>query len=220
MAEPQGPLGEVLTIARRVHTVAYTSELRQGDAIDSGIISILDSNLSHLSREFLHQIGTAIGSDSPLEQNSFANLEDLDQPANAAALVDAIAWTRNVAFCWGPFDLIADRPESNTQRPRAVSVSVDAIGGTSGSLRLIVALTQGESIPRSDTVLAYGAQYVNSGRSTTTITVKPSPWVQGQQRSRADGSEFAAWSDLRVWLGWQSTSGTDRVITADVWESR
>lgn len=220
MAEPQGALGEVLKIARRVHTPAYTSELRKGDAIDSGIIAILDSNLSHLSREFLHHLGTAIGGDAPLEQNSFANLEDLDEPANAASLVDSIAWTRAVAFCWGPFDLTADRPESAALRPRAVSVSVDAIGGTASSLRLIVALAQGEAVPRSETVLAWGAQYVNSGRGVTTLTVKAPTWTQGQQRARADGSAYAAWSDLRVWLGWQSTSGTDRVIAADVWESR
>ena len=99
MSEPQGILGEVLGYGARVRTPPYTDELRKGDAIDAGIVQILDSNLSHLSREFLHQLGTAIGGDSVLEQQSYTGLEDVDEPTNPASPVDAIAWTREVAFC-------------------------------------------------------------------------------------------------------------------------
>lgn len=221
MSEPQGILGEVLAYGARVRTAPYTDELRAGDAIDAGIVQILDSNLSHLSRELLHQLGTAIGSDSVLEQTSYVGLEDLDEPTNAGSVVDVIAWTREVSFCWGPFDLTQDRIDSDgAAQTRNVTACVDAIGGTSSSLTLLVAVTQGPGIPRSDNVVGYASASASSGRSSNQLTATLGPIAFGQRRARADGGEFAAFADLWVWVGWLSTSGTDRIIAADIWESR
>jgi hypothetical protein len=222
MSEPQGILGEVLAYGARVRTAPYTDELRAGDAIDAGIVQILDSNLSHLSRELLHQLGTAIGSDSALEQKtSYSGLEDVDTPTNAQSVVDVIAWTRAVSFCWGPFDLTQDRIGSDgATQMRSVTACVDAIGGTASSLTLIVAVTQGPGIPRSDNVIGYASASASSGRAQNQLTATVGPVAFGQRRARADGSEFAAFADLWVWVGWLSTSGTDRIIAADAWESR
>lgn len=220
MSEPQGILGEVLGYGARVRTPPYTDELRKGDAIDAGIVQILDSNLSHLSREFLHQLGTAIGGDSVLEQQSYTGLEDVDEPANPASPVDAIAWTREVAFCWGPFDLTQDRPDEGATRLRNITACIDAIGGTSSSLTLIVAVTQGEGVPRDENVVGYATKSASSGRATNEITVSVGRIAFGQRRARAEGDAYAAFADLWVWVGWQSTSGSDRVIAADIWETR
>lgn len=221
MSEPQGILGEVLAYGARVRTAPYTDELRTGDAIDAGIVQILDSNLSHLSRELLHQLGTAIGSDSVLEQTSYSGLEDVDAPTNAQSVVDVISWTRAVSYCWGPFDLTQDRVGSDgTAQMRSVTACVDAIGGSSSSLTLIVAVTQGPGTPRSDNVIGYASASASSGRAQNQLTATVGPVAFGQRRARGDGSEFAAFADLWVWIGWLSTSGSDRVIAADIWESR
>lgn len=221
MSEPQGILGEVLAYGARVRTAPYTDELRTGDAIDAGIVQILDSNLSHLSRELLHQLGTAIGSDSVLEKPSYSGLEDVDAPTNAQSVVDVISWTRAVSYCWGPFDLTQDRIGSDgTAQMRSITACVDAIGGTSTSLTLIVAVTQGPGIPRSDNVLGYASASASSGRAQNQLTATVGPVAFGQRRARGDGSEFAAFADLWVWVGWLGTSGSDRVIAADIWESR
>lgn len=220
MSEPQGILGEVLAYGARVRTPPYTDELRQGDAIDAGIVQILDSNLSHLSREFLHQLGTAIGGDTIPEQQSYGGLEDIDEPTNPASPVDGIAWTRGVSFCWGPFDLTQDRVDEGAAKLRKITACVDAVGGTASSLTLILAVTQGEGIPRDENVVGYATRYASSGRATNELTVSPADVAFGQRRSRAGGSEYAAFADLWVWLGWLSTSGSDRIIAADVWETR
>lgn len=220
MSEPQGILGEVLAYGARVRTPPYTDELRQGDAIDAGIVQILDSNLSHLSREFLHQLGTAIGGDGTLEQQSYNGLEDVDKPTNPASPVDGIAWTRDVAFCWGPFDLTQDRPDEGATKLRKIMACVDAVGGTSSSLTLILAVTQGEGIPRDENVVGYATKSASSGRASNEITATLGEIALGQRRSRAGGSEYAAFADLWVWLGWLSTSGADRIVAADIWETR
>lgn len=221
MSEPQGILGEVLAYGARIRTPPYTDELRQSDAIDAGIVQIIDSNLSHLSREFLHQLGTAIGGDdAPSQQHSYNGLEDVDEPTSPASAVDAIAWTRAVSFCWGPFDLTQDRPDDGAAKLRNVMACIDAVGGTSSSLTLILAVTQGEGIPRDENVIAYATKYASSGRASNEITATLGEVAFGQRRARAEGGEYAAFADLWVWVGWLSTSGSDRIVAADVWETR
>lgn len=220
MAEPDGILGEVLSYGARVRTPVYTDELRADDAIDAGIIQIIDSNLSHQARESLHQLGTAIGSDSILEQNPFDGLEDVVEETSPASGVEEIPWTRVAAWCWGPFDLTQDRLEADGAQLRKVVIYLDADAASWSSLRLYAAVTQGVGTPRSESVLAFVSQSATSGRAMNEIALSPSLVESVLKRSRPDGDEYAAQTDLYVWLGWKSSDGSDRVIAATVWESR
>ena len=157
-------LGQVLDYGARVRTPAYTDELRKGDAIDSGITMILDSNLSHLARESLHQLGTAIGKGGSLEANAFNGIEDLDEPTNPSSNVEDIAWTRVDSFCWGPFDLTIDRVTDDGNEPRKILFYVDASAGSTGTLTLFGAVTQGSGNPRVENLLGFATATPSTAR--------------------------------------------------------
>jgi hypothetical protein len=216
----QGILGETFNAGYRVRTPPYTDELRAGDAVDSGIVMILDQNLSHVSRELLHHLATAIVSGDALPQSVFADLEDLDTPANTASPVERLAWSRLDSVCWGPFDLTQDRVETTGDELRSVVMYVDCLAGGTGTLTLVGAITQGTGTPRDENLVTFTSVVPTTTRGRVEVALTPARVAFARRRARPSGSEYAAFTDLWLWLGWQSTSGGDRVIAVDVWETR
>lgn len=213
-------LGEVLDYGTRVRTPAYTDELRKGDAVDSGIVMILDSNLSWLARESLHQLGTAIGSDDSLDQTPFDEFEDIDSPANTSSNVEELGWTRRDSYCWGPVDLTIDRVTSDGNEPRKIIFYVDCTAAGAGTLILYGAVTQGPGTPRTENLLGIVTVEADTVRERSRVEVLPQRLSVSRRRARPEGDEYAGFSDVWLWLGWKSTSGGDRIIAVDVWETR
>lgn len=217
----QGILGDVLNIDRRLHTPAATSGSK-AEPVDSGLIMIVDSNLSVVARESLHHLATGLGQgtlSASAVGRGFANLNDASQPSNPSG-IDEIAWTIKTAMMFGPFDLCNDRVESDGNFPRKIVCACYAASAAASSLRLYAAVTQSPETPNDANVLAFGYLTASTLLEQQRITLVPRRFTPGQRRDRESLSSVSAFANLFVWLGWYATNAADRLYTVSVWESR
>ena len=221
----RGILGETLSQDRRIHTPT-ASEFAAGIALDAGTIQIIDSNLSWVAVESLHDIGNIIGPGQLYASavgRGYAGLNDLAQPDNPTRC-EKIAWNISTAAALGPFDLTIDRVAADGNQPRKVKVMFDCSGGGASSLTVLAAITSGFVVPTNEECLAFAEASV-TGASQTVLTLTPrrfdyeTPTMQTGTAS-IDQSFPGAFANLYVWCGWYATNAADTIYSISAWEQR
>lgn len=218
----QGILGEVLPVGKRLCT--SPDVWTNGQPIDAGTAMILDSNLSQQARESLHHLGCALGPGlliSETQTSEFVHLLDQETPSNAASQVRQVGWTQARAMCFGPFDLTQDCRLTDGIVSRRVVVSVDCDAGTTSSLVLYAAVTQGPAIPTDTTCLGFARTPVTTAsRTTVEITLSVQPVAGVVRRGQQNPSEMTTFTDAYVWLAWRATNTADYLYAVSIYEVR
>lgn len=232
----------------RRHPPAAGAVWVDGAPVDAGTMMHYQSNLSHLAAESMRPLVWDDGPGLINYQGHGGDgYGDFVEPAAYSTSPDAsfaIAWDDRVSRHYGPFYAIVDHQDvGDPPMPRRIHVEVDAIGGASSSLYLIAALTIGPSSPyggaclaispnNSGTGAARGGGFAAAGRATNQLVLLPQATsvpargyaVQTEVcRTPTSLAAVAVGSVVQVlplylWVGWQSTNGSDAVVGISAYE--
>ena len=220
--------GEVLTINRRLKHSAGSS-LGDGEPVSSGVAMILDSNLSHLQVESVRHLGTCLLPSAAAYQGSgYGQIIDRVKPPSGGDVgASIISWSHKVSRVFGPHDIVADRDLGDGRRVlRKVRVKIRAYSATGSSLSLHTALMVGPLPPHQDsaTPIVMDSATPGAGIATTTLTLTADGSFRPAEtqlcRGGSEDPASSVFAGLHVWVGWLSTSASDRLVSISVYEVR
>lgn len=216
--------------------VAASAMVRDDRAIDAGAAMIFHNNLSHAASEALRHLFDWVRGGTLSQVDGWTGVVDASNPGTGG--LANISWSPVVSCCWGPFFAIEDRislasdtptpPSPGVAVPRKIALEVEAKSGALGTLNLYPAVTAGwdPQLPYLGTVWDTTYSPGTSLAVTTTTIAIPRPLSPSAPvRSRpaagaASGGAEATVLPYWIWLGWRSTSGSDKILAVTAYETR
>lgn len=200
-----------------------------GCPLDAGTAMFASNDLTHRRAESMRQLinQPLQGALTVINSGGWLTVDESVPPSDHRTLPeDVLAWTRQVAHCWGPFPLVRDNDQvapGMKALPRAVKVSVRCKSDGSNTLTVYVAATTSKNPPSGGSLACSSLLTLTTTSATATRVSGTLNIIRGATRTLTTGSdEFevgaARAEEYWIWLGWVMTAGSAKLLAVSAWE--
>jgi hypothetical protein len=201
-----------------------------GCPVDAGTAMLASNDLTHRRAESMRQLlnEPLQGALTVINSGGWLTVdEDVPPAADRTLPEEELAWTRQVARCWGPFTLVRDNDQvapGYAALPRAVRFKVRCKSNGSAVLTLYVAATTSRLPPAGGALACTSMQTMTTTSATATWLACTLGMRQGTPRSVVASADnewdtgSARPEEYWLWLGWKMVAGSAKLLAVSAWE--